>query len=119
MPKITVHGGPTNAAAGPSITGGEWGDPTDDTPAPVELSPVEDGVVPSTATVTVDGVYAGPGAVETVGDDEASFDYEACTVAQLREFLATRELPTTGLKPELVDRLRADDDTTAEEVSGG
>ena len=40
MAKITVHGGPTNAAAGAAITGGEWGDPLR-VPAPVELSPVE------------------------------------------------------------------------------
>ena len=40
MPKITVHGGPTNAAAGAAITGGGWGDPLE-VPAPVEPSPVE------------------------------------------------------------------------------
>lgn len=140
MPKITVHGGPTNAAAGPSITGGGWGAPTDDA-APAEPALVGDQVTgydPNNLTLPdgpgdpyTEGAagtrYYEPQTLESDGDDggvllpaveddaaaaieyEASFDYEACNVTQLREFLKARELPTAGLKPELVERLTADD----------
>lgn len=133
MAKITVHGGPSNLAAeedpasdvvkaapaGPSITGAAWGDPTDDgnnVPAPIELSPAVDspvelsGVdVPLPVAVEGDTGVREAGPVGPVVEYEAPFDYEACTVATLREFLAARELPTTGLKPELVVRLTESD----------
>lgn len=120
MPKITVHGGPTNAAAGPTITGGAWGDPPAE--APVELSPAEDGLAPSTVTVAAGEVDMGPGVAgiaETAEPSDPVFDYDSCTVAQLREFLSTRpgDLSTDGRKQDLIDRLRADDTATA--VSGG
>lgn len=122
MPKITVHGGPSNASdpASKPVTLGERG------PEPVSLP--EDAVVVPVDEVRelADGVDQGPGVVdETLGGDfkplpEAAEgdtaeqvsepDYEGWTVAQLREVLAKRELPTSGTKPELVTRLRTHDE---------
>jgi len=119
MPKITVHGGPTNAAADPPkpgpVTVGEA------EPEPVVLP--EGAVV---ASVSVDGVDQGPGEVgealgggfeplpEAVEGDTTKHvsvpDYEAWTKTQLQEALAERELPTSGTKAELVTRLRTHDE---------
>lgn len=120
MPKITVHGGPSNAADEPQIVGASWSDG-----APDEASAVE------SMTVTVDGVDQGPPEfVETLGgpfeplpeavDGDTTEhvsvpDYEKWTVPQLREVLADRELPTAGLKPELIKRLQ---DADAEASDG-
>jgi hypothetical protein len=97
MPKITVHGGATNAADLPAVN------------------------------VTVDGADQGPGVVdETLGGDFAPLpksvegdtaehvsvpDYGKWTVAELREALANRQppLPTDGLKADLVARLQEAD----------
>lgn len=114
MPKITVHGGPSNAAADLPVAVSETG------PEAVLLP--EDAVVVS---VSVDGVDQGPGEVdETLGGDFTLLpeavegdttehvsepDYESWTVKQLREVLADRELSTDGLKAELVARLKAAD----------
>jgi hypothetical protein len=118
MPKITVHGGPSNAsdpASGP-VTVGER------KPEPVSLP--EDTVVVS---VSVDGVDQGPGEVvefegdpsfgplpEAVEDDTTEHvpepDYDALTKTELQELLAARELPTSGTKAELVARLRTHDE---------
>lgn len=46
--------------------------------------------------------------------DVDSADYEALTVEELREALAARDLPRTGNKAELVDRLRDDDEHPAD-----
>jgi hypothetical protein len=112
MPKITVHGGPTNAAAGPSITGGAWGDPPADTSTPVVDAPVESDGEGEPLPTTVEG-GGGEHPVDPV------FDYDACTVSQLREFLAARpgDLSTDGKKQELIDRLRADDTAQAEKAA--
>ncbi len=118
MPKITVHGGPSNAsdpASGP-VTVGER------RPEPVSLP--EDAVVVS---VSVDGVGQGPGEVveftgepsfeplpEVVEGDSTEQvsepDYEAWTKTELQEELAKRELPTSGTKAELITRLRTHDE---------
>lgn len=109
MPKITVHGGPSNAAADLPIVA--------DKTAPGPVS-VPEAVV----SVSVDEVDQGPGEVdetlggdfkplpEAVEDDTAEHvsepDYENWTVKQLQAVLAERELPTSGTKTELVARLR-------------
>jgi hypothetical protein len=105
MPKITVHGGPSNAATDPSP------------PNPVQPTPE-----PSSVSITVDGVDQGPGevtkapggpflplpqAVDGEQVEQVSVpDYERWTAKQLREVLADRQLPTDGLKADLVARLR-------------
>lgn len=116
MPKITVHGGPSNAsdpASGPVTVGKR------------KLEPVSlpEGAV----VVSVDGVDQGPGEVvefegdvsfkplpEVVEDDTTEHvsepDYEAWTKTQLQEALAERGLPTSGAKAELVARLRTHDE---------
>lgn len=128
MPKITVHGGPSNAsdpASGP-VTVGERGpelwDPSK-TLAENLATPPET----SNVTVSVDGVDQGPGEVvefegapsfeplpEAVEGDTTEHvsepDYEALSKTELQELLAARELPTSGTKAELVARLRAHDE---------
>lgn len=142
MAKITVHGGPSNAAAGPVITGGEWSSGT------VDGTPVVDGYDPNNLTLP-----DGPGDPYTLGSDGTRYfepktledggesvtasvavtppgettddaiaadveetepvDYDACTVEQLKEFLTERSLPVSGKKPELIARLVEDDEAEA------
>src|ERR671916_2170082 len=51
-----------------------------------------------------------PQAPRTSEDDDESdqgeTDWDAYTVEELREELRTREMPTSGTKPELIERLR-------------
>jgi hypothetical protein len=120
MPKITVHGGATN---GPQVVGGAWGD-SDDAPAGEVVTVGEQGA---------EAAHLPPGAVVSGGEEDETLDgpseplpeategdttehvsesdYEAWTVPQLREVLAEQELPTSGLKPELIARLRKHDET--------
>lgn len=118
MPKITVHGGPSNAsdpASGPVTV-------SERKPEPVSL-PEDTAVV----SVSVDGVDQGPGEVvefegdvsfkplpEAVEGDTTEHvsepDYDALTKTELQELLAARELPTSGTKAELVARLRTHDE---------
>lgn len=115
MPKITVHGGPSNAAVDlPSAT------------ATPDLDPESVPENAAAVTVTADGVDQGPGEVdETLGGDFKPLpeavegdtteqvsepDYETWTVTQLREVLADRELPVSGTKSELIARLKAHDE---------
>jgi len=126
MPKITVHGGPSNAGA--RVVGGGWSDTTtpDEWPTVSEQEPVAAPDV-SAVSVSVDGVDQGPGEVlefdgepefeplpeaveDTPAKQEPAPDYESWTVARLREVLAARELPTSGTKAELVTRLRTHDE---------
>lgn len=86
-----------------------------------DLLPEGDGSLPE-VTVTVDGVDAGPGEILTRPDgppfkdlgDADGFttsvpDYDALTVPTLRGYLADRDLPTDGVKADLVARLQEDD----------
>lgn len=80
MPKITVHGGPSNEH--------------DDIVVPVDIAE------PTTA------------ATDEQGDNREL--YEAETVADLKAELDRRDLPTSGNKAELVDRLVEADAATPE-----
>jgi SAP domain len=81
MPKITVHGGPSNANDEPPATG------EDQTPAPESKAP----------------------ASEAETQREEAPDYEALKVAELRELASERGLDTSGTKAELVGRLITND----------
>ncbi|MFB6937581.1 SAP domain-containing protein [Streptomyces chartreusis] len=85
-PKITVHGGASNAGAEP--------EPVDET----DEAAGED--VSTEDSTPVSDTPPGPG-------------YEDWTVDQLKEELAKRDLPRSGKRDDLVQRLR-DDDATAE-----
>ena len=84
MAKITVHGGPSNA--------GEVASP------PAAASP---------ATALEAASPEPEAAAEAKG-------YAASTVEELRDLLRQRELPVSGAKAELVERLEADDQAQAE-----
>lgn len=80
MPKITVHGGPSNV----------------DDPAPE-----------NTEVVAVDAPAKDSG--ETVAGAGATVNYGDLKVDQLREELSRRGLDYAGLKADLVERLQASD----------
>lgn len=121
MPKITVHGGPS--IGGAQIVGGAWSDTTtpDEWPTPVEEH-AEAVNLPAGSEVLADDetgaltASAGQGeplpeAVEgDTAEQTSEPNYETWTVAQLREVLAERELPTSGTKAELIARLRTHDE---------
>ena len=83
MPKITLHGGASNAAA----------EPEPETVAPEDESSPEPAAEPETPSAP---------------------DYDDWTVEALKEQLADRNLPKSGKRDELVQRLRDDDASTAE-----
>lgn len=93
MPKITVHGGATNAAAEAEQVHGEVAESSG---GPFKPLPVLTGDVEQDSTART---------VEP--------DYEAWTVKQLREQLGDRGLPSSGKRDDLVLRLLEDDDTRA------
>jgi DNA-directed RNA polymerase subunit RPC12/RpoP len=95
-PKITTHGGATNAreagvspaavASEPQVAAeGDLGHPTSE-----ELDTVQNDTLPE-----VDDVQ-----------DETVPDYDSMTLAELREAAGGRELPTYGTKAQLIERLR-------------
>ncbi|WP_327132008.1 SAP domain-containing protein [Streptomyces sp. NBC_01343] len=86
MPKITRHGGPSDADADAAAEAAQ--EPRKDTHVPEEPETEQEPQEPA----------QGP-------QDQ----YDDMTVAELREELARRELDKTGKKPELVVRLREDD----------
>ena len=85
MPKITVHGGASNAAAEPEPETGEEVPENASSPEPVEES-----------------------------EAPSASDYEEWTVEELKEQLAVRSLPKSGKRDELVQRLRDDDAAAGE-----
>lgn len=89
MPKITVHGGPSNAAA------------REDDPDSVAL-----GTDEHTETDAVTPVDAAP------VEDEPTSDYSGSTAADLRALCAARGLTTSGTKTDLVARLTEQDQQT-------
>lgn len=97
MPKITVHGGPSNA--------------NDDHPA------AEEDQTEAAQPATEDKA--------DTADETSAPDYEALNVGQLREEASRRGLDHTGKKAELVERLEASDQPAtnahagAAEGSGG
>lgn len=83
MAKITVHGGPSNADAEPGHV-------------------PDEGVGAETLEVTEEEATE-------VGELPEVVDYNGFTVEDLRAELKERKLPTSGTKPELVERLAEDD----------
>jgi rRNA maturation protein Nop10 len=108
MPKITVHGGPTNArdaepspdvdASQPLLAGAEADQ--EGRPVPFEAVADDDGDEQS----QTDGVAAASG-----DDADAAPDYDGMTLAELREEATRRELPSYGTKAQITERLREDD----------
>lgn len=132
MPKITVHGGPTNAAA-PIVTGGSWGDPPDETADQATVSETGPELVelPAGAVVSVDGVDQGHDELvetegrpfkplpEAVGGDTTEHvsesDYETWSYPELQAACKARGLAATGGGHACIKRLREHDE--AAEVS--
>jgi len=107
-----------------SATDGEASEPVTVGEAAAEPVALHEGDV--VVAVSVDGVDHGAGTVdETLGggfqplpeavegdttEHVSVPDYEAWTKTELQEALASRELPTSGTKAELITRLRTHDE---------
>jgi DNA-directed RNA polymerase subunit RPC12/RpoP len=94
-PKITAHGGATNARE-------------------EDVSPVSDASQPQDVAEDVLGRPTSdePEPVQdeaSVEDEEAGVDYEGMTLAELREAAGNRDLPTYGTKAQLTERLHEAD----------
>lgn len=84
MPKITKHGGPTNARS------------TDPSPA-VEASPPQD---------VAEDVLGHPTPEPEPAEPEPTQDFTGLTLSELRALAEERGVPSYGTKAQLVDRLR-------------
>lgn len=130
MPKITVHGGPSNASV-PIVTGGSWGDPQDEIAEPVSTTKTvgESGPevveLPEGAVVSAGGVDQGPGEVaeseggpfkplpEVVEGDTSEHvsepDYDAWSFEDLKAACKARDLSAGGGVQACIARLREAD----------
>jgi predicted nucleic acid-binding Zn-ribbon protein len=86
MPKITVAGGASNAGDKPS----------EGQPEEISASGVDE-----TTNEAQEEVQEGPEALDDT--------YELMTVAELKDELSERDLPQSGNKSDLINRLREDD----------
>ncbi|MGW4525181.1 SAP domain-containing protein [Amycolatopsis sp. NPDC004378] len=89
MPKTTVHNGASDENAEPGQPGYVEPENTEQTGEP------------------------GDGGEEPGGDETEAVDYNAFTVDELRAELADRDLPVSGNKAELVERLAQNDQDRA------
>lgn len=107
MPKITRHGGPSNAAEPDELGGaasGEADNSETETPQAVDPSPTD----PEPVLVG----EAGPELVKmpaAAAQADEPVKYEDMTVVQLREECKRRDLSTSGTKAELLERLSEQD----------
>lgn len=110
MPKITVHGGATNARAAESS-------PDVDASPPLVGAEADQGHPTAVEGDTVTGDGSGEALEELPAESygEGSepladgLDYDGMTLAELREEAARRELPSYGTKAQITERLREDD----------
>lgn len=106
MPKITVHGGATNAR--------EQADPSPDAAAsqPLAGAEADQGHPTSTVEAPVEAWVgeAGPELVEAPVPDAVPADnYDGMTLAELRDEATGRDIPSYGTKAQITERLRAAD----------
>lgn len=95
-PKISAHGGATNARV-PDVS------PVGDASQPLAVAEDSQGL--PTPEVTAALVSA---------EVSAANDYDGMTLAELRDAAGTRGLPTYGAKAQLIERLRDNDEKSAE-----
>lgn len=100
MPKITVHGGPTNARDAESS-------PDADASQPLAGAEAGQGHPTPEAEPVVDEPT--PDAAGNGGEPDEAPDYSAMTLAELREEADRREIPSYGTKAQITERLREDD----------
>lgn len=107
-PKITVHGGATNArdtdvspavdASQPLVAAeGDQGRPTPEEPV-AETESVQDETAPEADDVQSE-----------TAEEETGDGYEGMTLAELRALATERDLPSYGTKAQLTERLREAD----------
>ncbi len=104
-PKITVHGGATNARdadVSPAVDASQPQDVAEDVlgrPTSEDLDTVQETTVPEPDKVED----------ETESVEDAAPDYDAMTLAELREAAADRKVPSYGTKAQIVERLHEAD----------
>jgi hypothetical protein len=136
VPRITVAAGPTNAGAlpgevgyvppgGPQAPGvalvAEHGPELTDLPSGGHVEPVaahEDVAAPAPEAPAVSAVTEGAEPDDGARVEGSAPDYNAMTVAQLRDEAKAKELPVGGSKAELVARLTAHGQTTTDAPVG-
>lgn len=109
MPKITTHGGPTNARTV---------DPSPDTDASSPLVGAEaDQGHPTAADADTTPAQEPSGQPQPSADTDAATvaQYDSMTLAELRELATKRNLPSYGTKAQLAERLREADEAPAGE----
>lgn len=110
MPKISRHGGPTNARdaeSSPDVStsqslpdGAEAVREGRPAPSPEPAAEEQHAEVPTAADVPADG---------GVPAEDAVPDYDGMTLAELREEAASRDVPSYGTKAQIAERLREAD----------
>lgn len=107
MPKITAHGGATNAREtdpSPAVDASQLplaGAEADQGERPTS---VESEVVDSENAAPLDEAPSGNG-----GESDEAPDYDGMTLAELREAATGRDIPSYGTKAQITERLREAD----------
>ena len=101
MPKISVHGGATNARVADVSPAADASQPQD----------VAEDVLgrPTSEDKSQEPVVEAAPEPEAAPIEESTLDYDGMTLAELREAATTRELPSYGTKAQLIERLREND----------
>lgn len=116
MPKITKHGGPTNARGEESspdspvrapLAGAE-ADQGHPTPAE-DNEVVGDGSGEALPELDASAEDAQPLEVKYAGDPAQSVDYDGMSLAELRELANSRKVASYGTKAQIAERLREAD----------
>lgn len=109
-PKITVHGGASNARDADVS-------PAADVSQPLVGAEADQGRPTSEEQEAVPGEALPEVSAESYGEDsaepDAALDYDGMTLAELREEAGRRELPTYGTKAQIIERLHDDDETSS------
>lgn len=105
-PKITVHGGATNARDADVS-------PAADASEPQAVAENSLGLIQSDDVELVQDETSPE--VDEVHDETVSVDYDSMTLAELREAAGARSLPSYGTKSQLIERLKDADATSGTE----
>lgn len=105
-PKITVHGGATNARDADVS-------PAADASEPRAAAESSLGLIQSDEVELVQDETSPE--VDEVQDEMVSVDYDSMTLAELREAAGARSLPSYGTKSQLIERLKDADAASDEE----
>jgi hypothetical protein len=107
MPKITVHGGPTNAREADVSPAAAASPPQDAAEGVLGHSTSEEAEA-APVVEELPEVVAEPDGEDAVEASEVK-DYDAMSLAELREEATSRDIPSYGTKAQITERLREAD----------